>query len=101
MSEEEMERYHAVLDRELGKFAPGEEYSYVKDMSKAYAKGLATSEAEKIFKTIPDHVFWDIKKPLVAEERVNRNPYNPARNYPNHDFFDTRSQEQWLKSKNE
>ena len=53
-----------MLDRELGKFAKGEKYEFVKDLRKSYSQGLASSEAEKIFKTIPAHVFYDIKKPL-------------------------------------
>lgn len=61
--EDSIEDWNAILDRELGKFAPNEEYDYVKDLRKSYATGLATTEAQKIFKTIPDHVFWDIKKP--------------------------------------
>ena len=91
LSTEETEAWNAILDRELGKFASGEEYDFVKDMRRSYAEGLSTSEAYKIFKTIPDHAFWDIKKPLINnEENVPVNPYNAARSPYNHDFFDTR-----------
>jgi len=99
--EDELERWNAILDRELGKFKPGEEYDYATDMRRSFAKGLSTPEAYKILKTIPDHVFWDIKKPLNMEEKEPHNKYNMARNYPNHDFFDTRQQEQWLRDRRE
>ena len=64
MSEEQFEEFSDVLDRELRKFEKGEKYEYVKDLRRSYAAGLASSEAEKILKTIPAHAFWDIKKPL-------------------------------------
>lgn len=57
--------WNEVLSRELGRFKKGEEYDYVTDMRRAYATGLATSDAQAIFRTIPDYVFWDIKKPLL------------------------------------
>ncbi len=59
-----MEDWEAMVDKELSVFAQGEKYSYVKDMQQAFAPGQAASLEAKIFKTIPQHVFWDIKKPL-------------------------------------
>ena len=100
MSEEQFEEWNSILDRELGKFEKGEKYEFVKDLRKSYAAGLASSEAEKIFKTIPAHVFWDIKKPLNSMDlKTYSNSYNPNRAYEKIDFFDTRTQEQWLKDK--
>ena len=29
------------------------------------------------------------------------NPYNPARKYPNEDFFDIRTNEEWLRERKE
>ena len=73
-------------------------------MRKSYAEGLSSSEAAKIFKTLPDHVFWDIKKPRskdLDDDEMFANPYNPARADPTRDFFDARVNEQWLKDKKE
>jgi hypothetical protein len=36
----------------------------VKDLKDAHRNSLATSLEDKILETIPDHVFWDIKKPI-------------------------------------
>lgn len=74
-----MDQWNSYLDKELSIFKEGEKYDYVKDLQNAYQDGLKTPLAMKIFKTIPDHVFWDIKKPLHAELQVHLNPYNPAR----------------------
>jgi len=57
-----------MIDKEISVFKQGEKYSYIKDMQDAFAPGQATSLEKKIFKTIPDHVFWDIKKPVKSEE---------------------------------
>jgi hypothetical protein len=62
----------------------------------AFAQGLKTPLAVKIFKTIPDHVFWDIKKPIGADEQMHLNKYNPARAVYNSDFFDIRTNERWM-----
>lgn len=37
ISDDDIDTWNAILDRELAKFGPGEEYSYVKDMRKSYA----------------------------------------------------------------
>ena len=58
-----LDEFNKVLDRELSVFKTGERYDYVKDMKDAYNQGLAKTTAQKIFETIPDHAFWDIKKP--------------------------------------
>lgn len=93
----ELDNWNDILSRELGKFKKGEEYDYVTDMRRAYANGLATTELQAIYKTIPDYVFWDIKKPLKGNDLdVPRNRYNPARADPIDDFFEARKHEQWL-----
>ena len=55
--------FHAVLDKELAVFQKGEKYDFVKDLKDAYKDSLKTTSEQRIFDTIPDHVFWDIKKP--------------------------------------
>ena len=62
-SEFSVDEFHKVLDKELGVFVQGEKYSYTKDLKDAYRNSLKTSTEQKIFATIPDHVFWDIKTP--------------------------------------
>ena len=100
MSEEQFEEFNAVLDRELSKFEKGEKYEYVKDLRRSYAAGLASSEAEKILRTIPAHAFWDIKKPVNSvDQKMFQNTYNPNRAYQTIDFFDARSHEQWKREK--
>ena len=95
------DEWNAYLDKELSVFKEGEKYDYVKDLQDGFSQGLQTSTSMKIFRTIPAHVFWDIKKPLDQEEQFNMNPYNPARKYPNENFFDIRTQEDWLRERQE
>ena len=59
----DIEDFHKVLSKELGVFEQGEKYDYVKDMKHAYQNSLRTSTEAKIFATIPEHYFWDIKTP--------------------------------------
>ena len=59
-----IEDFHATLDKELGVFQNGEKYDYVKDLKDAHRQSLASNLEDKIFDTIPDHYFWDIKKPV-------------------------------------
>ena len=65
---EDLESWNNILDKELGRFAKNETYDYVTDLKRAYAVGLSTTEAQMMFKTIPDHVFWDIKTPVRTHE---------------------------------
>ena len=85
-----LDEWNTYLDQELSVFKEGQNYDYVKDLQDGFSKGLQTSTALKIFRTLPAHVFWDIKKPIDQEEQFNMNPYNPARKYPNENFFDIR-----------
>ncbi len=87
---------HEALDRELSVFKEGQKYDFVKDLQDAYSDGLAKSEALKIFETIPDHAFWDIKTPRGFKFRRNSNPYNPARADPFQSFFDHREYEEYM-----
>lgn len=95
----EMDALREKMEAEFSSFIKGEKYDYVTDMRKAYAHELATPMAHKIYKTLPDHVFWDIKKPLVAEEVTYENPYNPGRAHYNVNFFEARKLEQWHRSR--
>lgn len=91
---------NAYLDQELAIFKEGEKYDFVKDLKHAHKESIETSTANKIFKTIPDHVFWDIKKPFRdALENTTTNPWNPARKREFDSFFDQRSYEEWLEAR--
>lgn len=97
----DMDKWNDYLDKELSVFKSGEKYDYVKDLQDAYKEGLRKPLALKILDTIPDHVFWDIKKPINKETEMKLNRYNPARKIANDDFFDFRSQDEWMKERSE
>lgn len=84
-----------MLAKELNIFQDGEDYNFVKDLRHGFDDGLRVSAADKIFATIPDHVFWDIKKPLQEDPETAENPYHPGRAVPYTDFFDMRRHEQY------
>ena len=65
-------------------------------MKDAFRNSLSKSASQKIFETIPEHTFWDIKKPLVGEEEKPMNPYNSFRKYPYDSFFDMRDYEEYM-----
>jgi hypothetical protein len=69
-NEFKFEDFEKYLDQELSVFKEGEKYDYIKDIKDAYKNSLAKSQTQRIFETIPDHVFWDIKKPLKPERRA-------------------------------
>lgn len=52
------------MEEQLAVFLEKEDYSVVKDLRRAYNFELQRSEADRILEKIPDHVFWDVKKPL-------------------------------------
>ena len=54
--------FENILNKELSVFQDTK-YDYVRDLKDAYRNSLKTTRDEKIFATIPDHVFWDIKTP--------------------------------------
>lgn len=90
------DNFEEVLDKEFSVFKLGEKYDYVKDVKDAFQDSLSKSAAQRIFETIPDHVFWDIKKPLNPDKEVAMNPYNPFRMYPNTSFFEMRDYEEYM-----
>lgn len=65
-------------------------------MRDAFKKDLEKPLAQKIFDTIPEHVFWDIKVPRKQDPKIHKNPYNPARKYPFESFFDHRAYEEYM-----
>jgi len=79
--------WSAIISKEFNVFQEGEKYDYVKDMRHAYSEGLSKSLSEKIFETIPDYVFWDIKKPINMEQNYHIHRYNPARPLTETSFF--------------
>lgn len=83
------EDFDKVLDKELGTFI-NQKYDYVKDLKDAYKSSLRTTAEQKIFATIPDHVFWDIKTPKEAGNIVRTNRYNPFRGREFANFFEMR-----------
>jgi len=85
-----------MMAKELNIFN-GEEYSFTKDLREGYDAGLSTSAADKIFDTLPDHVFWDIKRPLGKTPDTYWNQYNSARKIPNTNFFDMRNTERYFR----
>jgi len=91
-----IDEWNAYLDRELSVFKQGERYDFVKDLQDAYQHSLSQPLARRILRTIPEHVFHDIKKPIEAEQDHFCNPYNPARAIPGSDFFDIRTNYAWM-----
>lgn len=89
------DKFIEVLDREFNVFKGNEKYDYVKDLTDAYKDSLSKSNAEKIFDTIPVHVFWDIKTPQVPDQQRFMNPYNSFRKYHVQSFFDHREYEEF------
>ena len=90
-----------ILSKEFNTFEAGEKYSYSKDLARTFKQQLATPTEAKMFKTLPKHVFMDIKKPRTEKglERMYINPYNPSRKYPFESFFDMRRHEDWMESR--
>ena len=95
------EALNDIVSKELDIFQPGEEYDFVKDLRTGYDDGLRETAAQKMFKTIPDHVFWDIKTPLRKDLDSYANPYNPARKNPYDSFFDMRKHEAYHRNQKE
>jgi len=96
-----VEQWEKYIQEELSVFKEGEKYDFVKDMQNAFERGLSTPLADKILETIPEYVFWDIKRPINKEEEVMMNRYNPGRRVHVGNFFDARSWEEYKKEKNE
>ena len=54
----------------------------------------------QVFDTLPDYVFWDIKKPLGKDTPVIQNKYNGFRQYPFCSIFDHINYEEYLDRRN-
>lgn len=93
------DEWAAMLDKELSVFKDGQKYDYVKDLQEAYQDHLRVPLATKILRTIPDHVFWDIKVPKNAQEDHYYNEYNPARAVHGANFFDIRNNYAYFKER--
>lgn len=89
-----------MFDDEFSVFKEGEKYDYVKDIQDAFQESLSKSAVQRILSTIPDHAFWDIKKPLTKERETIKNPYNSFRQYPNASFFEMRDYEDYNNKRN-
>ena len=87
----DFEAFENALISEIHIFQDGQEYNFVEDLRSGFDEGLREPMAKKIFDTLPDHVFYDIKKPLIANDDSFWNKYNPARAHPNSSFFEMRS----------
>lgn len=92
----DIEEWDKILAREFDTFADGEKYDYVKDLRRTFDQSVSTPAALKIFKKLPAHVFWDIKKPQTPKHEFYLNPFNPSRKYPYANFFEMRSHEDWI-----
>lgn len=93
--------WNQILGEELGVFKYDEEYDFATDLRRNFDASLAESKQQKIFKTIPDHVFWDIKKPLKSflNTVLKTNEINPTRVHYARDFFDLRANEEWRRNR--
>jgi hypothetical protein len=86
---------NALMDKHISVFKEGQKYDFSEDLKSAFSKTLSKSLAEQILETVPEHAFWDIKKPRTTEEDKIMNPYNPFRKYPFESFFDMRENEEY------
>ena len=66
------------------------------DLKDAYKHTLKKSLEDKIFDTIPDHYFWDIKKPQQKPHHNYMNRYNGFRGKEFNNFFEMRNFEEWI-----
>jgi len=96
-SEFNKDDFEAIMNREISVFANNEKYDFQKDLKEAYSASLKTTTEQKIFATLPDHVFWDIKRPINAKSMIRTNRYNPFRGREYNNFFDMRASEQYMK----
>ena len=72
-------------------FKDGEKYDYVTDMHRLYKESLSESLEDKIFKTLPSHVFHDIKKPRTDQYTPQgMSTYNPWKQKEFNNFFEAR-----------
>jgi len=88
--------FNDMLAKELNIFS-GDDYSFTKDLREGFNDGVSTSAADKIFDTLPDHVFWDIKKPVRDDPESYWNKYNNARSVSATNLFEMRSTERYFR----
>lgn len=93
----DVEHFRQVVHDELSVFA-NKKYNFAEDLKKGYHRSLRTTTEQKIFDSIPDWVFWDIKTPMVKRPFIRRNKYNPFRGREYENFFDMRATEQHFHS---
>jgi hypothetical protein len=91
-----IDEFNEILDQELSVFKNGEKYDFVRDLKDAFKGSLSRPAADRILDTIPDHAFWDIKRPLVPDQKRFINPYNPFREYHTSSFFEAREYEDFM-----
>lgn len=89
--------FHNELSKELGVFKEGEKYDFAKDLKDAYKISLKSDTEQKIFNTIPEHYFWDIKTPQDKKPVIRKNRYNPFRGREHDNFFDMRAEEEYIR----
>ena len=53
--------------QEIAAIKSGKKYDAVTDLRDAFDNSAETSTLVKVLRTVPDHAFWDIKKPRVPE----------------------------------
>ena len=82
------EEWAEIFKNELNAFRDGEEYTFTKDLKEAYKKSLAEPLERQILRTIPDHFFWDIKKPNQPKIYMEKNRYNPFRGKEFNNYFE-------------
>ena len=77
-------------------FNEDEEYSFVKDYRNAFEKSLATPLKDQIFDSIPEHAFWDIKKPLKKMQSPSLNTFSPMKPKTCYTFWDFSVNSDWM-----
>lgn len=96
-----LDKWNEILAEELGVFKKDEEYDFVTDLRRNFSDSLSESRQSKIIKTIPDHYFWDIKRPLHKhlDREIRVNDINSSREHYVRDFFDQRANEEWRRNR--
>lgn len=90
-----IDEWNEIIAKDLGIFEE-DKYQFNKDMKSAYHRSLRSNTEDKIFETIPDHYFWDIKTPQMKQMIIRKNRYNPFRGREFDNFFDMRASEEYM-----
>ena len=91
-----LDEFNEYLDQEFSIFKGDKRYDFVEDIKDALSESLSKCTAERIFNTLPNYFFWDIKRPNRPDNLDYKNQYNPARKVPFDSFFDMRQQEEFF-----